>query len=174
MVQVVKNLPAKAWDASLIPGLGRSSGGGDGNPLQYSCLENSMDRGDWRATVHGVTKSWAWLSTHPLTLLLRTQHFYCRGPTWVQSLVGKLRSHKLHGWPKKIKIKKNGSLMSSIWKKHTGISLYLEEILKHWRANTTLLFATGNFFPKWPISTIFVYISWTRTKRQAVTPTHHL
>ena len=40
-----------------IPGLGRSPGGGHGNPLQYSCVENPMDRGGWRATVHGVTKS---------------------------------------------------------------------------------------------------------------------
>ena len=46
----------------LIPGLGRSPGEGNGNPLQYSCLENSMDRGAWRATMHGVTKSWTWLS----------------------------------------------------------------------------------------------------------------
>ena len=45
-------------DTGLIPGLGRSPGGGHGNPLQYSCLENLMDRGAWRATVHGVTKSW--------------------------------------------------------------------------------------------------------------------
>ena len=44
-------------DASLIPGSGRSPGEGNGNPLQYSYLENSMDRGAWRATVHGVTKS---------------------------------------------------------------------------------------------------------------------
>ena len=44
------------------PGLGRSLGGGHGNPLQYSCLENSMDRGAWRAIVHRVTKSWTWLS----------------------------------------------------------------------------------------------------------------
>ena len=44
-------------DAGLIPGLGRSLGGGNGNPLQYSCLENPMDRGAWRATVHGVTES---------------------------------------------------------------------------------------------------------------------
>ena len=43
-------------DSSSIPGLGRSSGDGNGYPLQYSCLENSMDRGAWRATVHGVTK----------------------------------------------------------------------------------------------------------------------
>jgi len=44
---VVKNLPANAGDAGLIPGTGRSSGGGNGNPLQYSCLENSMDRVAW-------------------------------------------------------------------------------------------------------------------------------
>ena len=45
-------------DLGLIPGLGRSPGRRSGNPLQYSCLENSMDRGAWRAIVHGVTKSW--------------------------------------------------------------------------------------------------------------------
>ena len=44
-------------DTSLFPGLGRSPGEGNGNPLQYSCLENSMDRGAWQATVHGVAKS---------------------------------------------------------------------------------------------------------------------
>ena len=55
---VVKNLPADAGDASLIPSLGRSLGEGDGNPIQNSCLGNSMDRGAWQATVHGVTKSW--------------------------------------------------------------------------------------------------------------------
>ena len=49
-------------DLSSIPGLGRSPWGGDGNPLQYSYLENSMDRGAWWATVHGVGKSWTWLS----------------------------------------------------------------------------------------------------------------
>ena len=47
----------KFKDASLIPALGTSPGGGHGNPLQYSCLENPMDRGAWRATVHGVTES---------------------------------------------------------------------------------------------------------------------
>ena len=46
-----------AGDAGSIPGLGRSPGEGIGYPLQYSCLENSMDRGTWRATVHGVSKS---------------------------------------------------------------------------------------------------------------------
>ena len=49
-------------DPSSISGLERSPGGGNGNPLQYSCLENPMDGGAWRATVHGVAKSWTQLS----------------------------------------------------------------------------------------------------------------
>ena len=49
-------------DLGLIPDLGRSPGGGNGNALQYSCLENCMDRGDWQAVVQGVTKSWTQLS----------------------------------------------------------------------------------------------------------------
>ena len=53
---MVKNLPAKPGDGGWIPGLGRSSGVGNGNPLQHSCLENPMNRGNWWATVHGVTK----------------------------------------------------------------------------------------------------------------------
>ena len=69
---VVKKWPAIAEDAGLIPGLGRSLGGGNGNPLQYSCLENSMDKGAWRVIVHRVTESQTWLSSwahtnaHPL------------------------------------------------------------------------------------------------------------
>ena len=72
VVLVVKNPPASAGDirdAGLIPESGRSPAGGHGNPLQYSCLENSMDRGAWRATVHRVAKSRTqlkWLSTHNL------------------------------------------------------------------------------------------------------------
>ena len=54
---VVKNLPANAGDVGLIPGSGKSPGEGNGNPPQYSCLENSNDRGAWQATVHGVAKS---------------------------------------------------------------------------------------------------------------------
>ena len=53
---VVKNPPANAGDAGLIPGSGRSPGGGNENPLQCSCLENPKGRGAWRAIVHGVTK----------------------------------------------------------------------------------------------------------------------
>ena len=59
---VVKNLPASAGDTGLIPGSGRSPGRGNGNLLQYSCLGNPMDRGAWRATVHGVAKSQTRLS----------------------------------------------------------------------------------------------------------------
>ena len=65
---MVKNLPANAGDigeAGLILGLGRSPGEGKGNPLQNSCLENSMDRGVWQDPVHGVTKSQTRLSMHP-------------------------------------------------------------------------------------------------------------
>ena len=68
---MVKNLPANAGDArdaGSIPVSGRSPGEGHGNPLQCSWLENSMDRGAWWATVHGVAKSWTQLSDyHSLT-----------------------------------------------------------------------------------------------------------
>ena len=60
---VVKNLPANAEEVGLSPGSGRSPGGGNGNPLQYSCLDNPMDRGAWQATVHGVTERKTRLST---------------------------------------------------------------------------------------------------------------
>ena len=53
---VVQNLPANAGDSSSVPGSGRYPGEGHGNPLQYSCLENPMVRGDWWATVHGAAE----------------------------------------------------------------------------------------------------------------------
>ena len=68
VAQLVTNLPANAGDtrqAGLIPWLGRSLGGGYGNPLQYSCLGNLMDRGAWQATVHGITE----LDTTELTCM---------------------------------------------------------------------------------------------------------
>ena len=64
---VVKNPPANAGDvgdADPIPGSGRSPAGGSGNPLQYFCLENSMDRGALQATVCGAAKSWARLGSY--------------------------------------------------------------------------------------------------------------
>ena len=72
---MVKNPSANAGDiidAGSIPGLGRSLGVGNGTPLQYSCLENFMDRGAWQGTIHGVAKNWTWLkqlSTHSFTLI---------------------------------------------------------------------------------------------------------
>ena len=63
----LRKLPANAGDirdVSSTPGSGRSPGGGRGNPLQYSCLENPMDRGDWRAIVHGVAQSHTRLKRH--------------------------------------------------------------------------------------------------------------
>ena len=64
---VVKNPPANAGDTGSIPGLGRSSGGGNSHPLQYSWLENPMDRGDWWATIHSVTKNQTQVSMHEHT-----------------------------------------------------------------------------------------------------------
>ena len=62
-----KESACNTGDPGSVPGLGRSLGAGNGNPLQYFCLENPMDRGDWRATVHGVAESWMWLSIHTHT-----------------------------------------------------------------------------------------------------------
>ena len=62
MAQMIKNPPANAGNRDSIPGWGRSSGGGNGNPFQYSSLENSMDGGARQATVHGVKKSQTQLS----------------------------------------------------------------------------------------------------------------
>ena len=83
MALAVKNLPTNARDVGFIPGLWRSSGGGHGLPLQYSCLENPMDRGACQATVHGIAKSWTWLkwlNTHTHA------HTYMYTYGWVPSI----------------------------------------------------------------------------------------
>ena len=59
---MVENPPANSGDMGLIPGSGRSPGGGNGNPLQYPCLGNPTDRGTWQATAHGVANSQTRLS----------------------------------------------------------------------------------------------------------------
>ena len=64
---VVKSLPVDTRDSGSIPVLGRSPGGGNGNPLQYSCLKNPVDRGGWQFTVHGVAKSQTQLSNWACT-----------------------------------------------------------------------------------------------------------
>ena len=79
---MVKNLLANAGDirdAGSIPGLGRSHDGGQGNPFQYSCLENLTDKGFWWTTVHKVKKSWTGLkrlSTHTSNLKSKLSHLY--------------------------------------------------------------------------------------------------
>ena len=73
MAQWVKNLPANTGDLGLTPGSGRSPRGGNGNPFQYSCLENPMDRGALWATVHGVTKSQTQLRGHTSQYLAKEQ-----------------------------------------------------------------------------------------------------
>ena len=82
---VVKNLPANAGDArdvGYVPEVGRSPGVGNGNPLQYSCLEHATDSGAWQARVHGVTKSWTQLSdgAHTAHMCEHTQLPYVAGP----------------------------------------------------------------------------------------------
>ena len=74
---MIKNLPANTGDTrdvGLIPGSGRTLGAGNGNPLQYSCLENHMDRGAWQATVHGAKKSRTGLSDLAHTHFVLEQH----------------------------------------------------------------------------------------------------
>ena len=90
MALTVKNLPASAGDVrdiGSIPGSGRSPGEGNSNPLQYSCLENSMDQGAQWATVHGVAKCWTWLKqlgthVHLMRFSLQSQIF--KTPSWPQ------------------------------------------------------------------------------------------
>ena len=85
VVLVVKNPPANAGfvrDKGSIPGSGRSPGGGHGNPLQYSLLENPMDRGAWRAAVHRVTESW----TRPKRLSLQACGMMHRNVHWIALL----------------------------------------------------------------------------------------
>ena len=67
VAQMVKVSAYYVGDPGSIPGSGRSPGEGNGNPFQYSCLENPMDRGAWQATVHGVAKSWTRLSDFTFT-----------------------------------------------------------------------------------------------------------
>ena len=83
---VVKNLPANAGDVGLISFLGRSPGEGNGNPLQYSCLENPMDRGAWWATVHEVARSWPWLNTHVGTQALRDKELFWNITRWRKNI----------------------------------------------------------------------------------------
>ena len=87
---VVNNLPSNAGytrDTGSIPGLGRSPGVGNGNPLQYSCLENSMDRGVWQATFYGVANKGTQLSMHMGACMHTHTHSHSLHPYWSVSLL---------------------------------------------------------------------------------------
>ena len=101
---VVKNPPANSRDArdmGSIPGLGRCPGGGNGNPLLYACLENSMDRGAWWATVHGAPKTQTRLSTHththtapePSYLWKAPSSLQCRDPSDISQSTSQIYRH---------------------------------------------------------------------------------
>ena len=101
-----KNLPANARDTgnmNSIPGSGRSPGEGNGNPLQYSCLESPMDRGAWQTTVLGIAKSQTWLSNwaHIHIQVVKSQNTY-KGQSWESALLF-IHRHgyysSLHGYP---------------------------------------------------------------------------
>ena len=111
---VVKNPPANAGDAAFIPGLGRSPGEGNGNPLQYSYLGNPMDRGDWRAAARGVAKesdtterlnknSAYFLAPQNILQACLYLFIYCSNPSfsqfskgpWVLSLENVMRKQRL-------------------------------------------------------------------------------
>ena len=85
-----------AGDQGSIPGLGRSSGEGNGNPLQYSCLENSMDREAWWATVRGVAKSWTWLTDSHIHT-----HTHTHTHNWRASEIWWLSSQWRTSWRRK-------------------------------------------------------------------------
>ena len=76
-----KESACNAGNLSSIPGSGRSPGERNGNPLQYSCLENSMGTGAWRATVHRVPKSWTRLSNFPFRFALQYRVGFCHVST---------------------------------------------------------------------------------------------
>ena len=90
LVLVIKNVPVQVRRASSIPGLGRCPGGGHGNPLQYSCLENPMDREAWLATVQKVSKSWTRLKQ-----LSKHTHIH----TDLYNDEGNSNPRKMIGWP---------------------------------------------------------------------------
>ena len=99
---VVKNPPANVGDTGdrgLIPESGRSPGGGNGNPLQYSCLEKSMDRGDWQAnTVHGVATSWTWLSARTHTHTRAHTHTHTHTHTRTHPVMKRMSYYPWSPW----------------------------------------------------------------------------
>ena len=133
MALVVKNLPASAGDirdVGSIPGLGRSPGEGNGNPLQYSCQDNRVDRGAWWATVHMVSKSQTWLKgLSALTLnnnsVLKSSHVWSVASIFTQKLTYIISSPYLNGHFGMPPL--NASLQENLWmrcKKHKRHQLW--------------------------------------------------
>ena len=109
---MVKSLPASAADvrdAGSIPGTERSPGGGHGNPLQYSCLENPMDRGAWKATGHSVTKSWTRLKRLSM----------CKWKFYHQASFLKMQMYYL-GWRGILSFQIKLYLVSTLWQSSPG------------------------------------------------------
>ena len=109
---MVKNLPTDAGgvrDVGLIPGLGRSPGGGHGHPLQYSCLENPVGRGAWQATVHRVTKSQTWLNRLSSSMILNIPWGMVYRIAWIYLLLS-FGKYLLFSYPVIIK-----SIKQNVW-----------------------------------------------------------
>ena len=96
MASLIKNLPANAEDVGLIPGSGRFPGEGNGNPFQYSCLGNPMDRGAWQTTVHGVARVRHDLVTKPPV------ETWLKKPTLWKAIVFRDGGHILSRYPQTI------------------------------------------------------------------------
>ena len=115
-----------AGDSSLIPGSGRSPGEGNGYPLQYSCLENSMDRGAWQAIAHGVAKSLTWLNNNRSGRMYtghRQMLCYFIEGTWASSDFGIHREH----WKQFPWIPRGDSISIPCWCGNKAKELEVEE-----------------------------------------------
>jgi len=141
----VKNLPANAGDAGdsgLIPGSGRALGVGYGNPLQCSWLGNPMDRGAWRATVHGVAKSWAWLrlnTTPHVWYLKRLKVERLRYKPWWGRTQSPLTHRGLRGRPRACGMQLGGSSL-------VLCSHLTQEVTADWRGSYAFWIILCAFF----------------------------
>ena len=94
---MVKNLPTNAGDMGSIPGSGRSPGVRNGNPAQYSCLENSMDSRAWQTTIHGVTKSWdSWVTEHTVMMFKLLSLLFTLDLLFYPKVYSQHRTQKMH------------------------------------------------------------------------------
>ena len=127
---VVNNPPANGGAAGLIPGSGRSPGGGNGNPLQYSCLEKPMDRGAWWATVHGVANSQIHFMTKPTPIWIECFENTDCSDIIIIIVVDVLSASLLLSW-KQVFIECCCSLLGAVWKpcKHCSCFCGLSHVI---------------------------------------------